>query len=396
MRTLFFIIESMKQQKNGEFIILHIFDIIDNIMKNNRHKKIRVAILFGGKSAEHDVSIMSARNIYQALDKTKYDITVIGVTKVGHWLPMPDNFLLQEPKIKNELVRQENQSDIALVPAKASFSLSETETKKTSFDVVFPVLHGPYGEDGSMQGLLKLVGVPFVGAGVLGSAIGMDKDVMKRLLRDAGLPIGKFITLNIHEKMLPFAYIIKTLGLPVYIKPANLGSSVGVSRVKNSKEYKSALKESFKYDNKIVIEENIEGREIECSVLGNEHPIASLPGEVVANKTHHSFYSYDAKYLDEHGAELLIPAPLGKKQIKTVQDVAVKVFKTLCCEGMGRVDFFLKSDGTLIVNEINTIPGFTSISMYPKLWEASGISYENLLDKLIDLAIERAKRDVRL
>ena len=377
-------------------MILQIFAIINNIMENNKHKKIRVAILFGGKSAEHEVSIMSARNVYQALDKTKYEITVIGVTKAGYWLPMPDNFLLQEPKIKNELARQENQAYISLVPARASFSLSKTETKKTSFDVVFPVLHGPYGEDGSMQGLLKLVGVPFVGAGVLGSAVGMDKDVMKRLLRDAGLPIGKFITLAVHEKIPSFAYIKKTLGLPFYIKPANLGSSVGVNRVKNSKEYKVAIEESFTYDNKIIIEENIEGREIECSVLGNEHPIASLPGEVVTNKTHHSFYSYDAKYLDEHGAELLIPAPLDKKQIKTAQDMAVKVFKTLCCEGMGRVDFFLKTDGTLIVNEINTIPGFTSISMYPKLWEASDMSYTKLIDKLIELAIERFNKEKKL
>src|SRR3989338_10117831 len=195
-------------------MILQIFAIINNIMENNKHKKIRVAILFGGKSAEHEVSIMSARNVYQALDKTKYELTVIGVTKAGHWLPMPDNFLLQEPKIKKELARQENQADIALIPAKASFSLSEAETKKTSFDVVFPVLHGPYGEDGSMQGLLKLVGIPYVGAGVLGSAVGMDKDVMKRLLKEADVPIGKFLTLRNGDKIF-FQKIKKELGLPL-------------------------------------------------------------------------------------------------------------------------------------------------------------------------------------
>src|SRR3990167_10207240 len=217
-------------------MILQIFAIINNIMENNKHKKIRVAILFGGKSAEHEVSIMSARNVYQALDKTKYEITVIGVTKAGYWLPMPDNFLLQEPKIKNELARQENQAYISLVPARASFSLSKTETKKTSFDVVFPVLHGPYGEDGSVQGLLKLVGVPFVGAGVLGSAVGMDKDVMKRLLRDAGLPVVEYWSVRKSELDAFLQSKIPDLPYPVFVKPANMGSSVGITKVHAAEE----------------------------------------------------------------------------------------------------------------------------------------------------------------
>ena len=258
-------------------------------------------------------------------------------------------------------------------------------------DVVFPVLHGPFGEDGSMQGLLKILNIPFVGPSVLGSAVGMDKDVMKKLLKEGGVLIGKFITLHKGEKIL-FKDIKKTLGLPIFIKPANMGSSVGVSKVKNEKEWDSALLEAFKYDTKIVIEEMIYGREIECSVLGNADPIASLPGEIIANQ---DFYSYDAKYIDK-GSVSVIPAKLDEKTTKKVKELAVKTFKVLNCEGMGRVDFFVKKNGAVLVNEINTIPGFTDISMYPKLWEASGISLKNLLDQLIFLAIERFEREAKL
>ncbi len=237
-----------------------------------------------------------------------------------------------------------------------------------------------------------MAGVPFVGVGVLGSAVGMDKDVMKRLLRDAGVPIGKFLTFKQGEKIV-FAKIKKELGLPVFVKPANMGSSVGVSKAKNEKEFKDAVAESFKYDRKIIVEEFIKGREIECSVLGNDKPIASLPGEVIVKA---DFYSYDAKYIDENGAVLKIPADLPKSIIKKVQDIAVKSFKTLSCEGLARVDCFLKENGEVLVNEINTMPGFTSISMYPKLWEASGISYPELIDRLIKLALERFAKEVKL
>jgi len=259
-------------------------------------------------------------------------------------------------------------------------------------DVIFPVLHGPFGEDGSMQGLLKLSGVPFVGAGVLGSAVGMDKDVMKRLLRDAGIKIGKFITLKNNEKV-DFNKIKKELGLPIFIKPANMGSSVGVSKVRNENEFKKAVKKAFTFDVKIIIEEFINGREIECSVLGNDKPMASIPGEVIAS---HEFYSYNAKYIDENGATVQIPAKLEKNIQKKIQELAIKTFQVLNCEGLGRVDFFLKKNGEIFVNEINTLPGFTNISMYQKLWAASGIPQNKLLDRLIDLAIERFNKEQKL
>ncbi|MFA4975149.1 MAG: D-alanine--D-alanine ligase family protein [Candidatus Paceibacterota bacterium] len=314
--------------------------------------KLKIGVLFGGKSAEHDVSISSSKNIIDALDKNKYQIFVIKIEKNGEF-------------------------DLNFV-------------KK--MDLIFPVLHGPYGEDGSMQGLLKILGIPFVGPSVLGSAVGMDKDVMKRLFRDAKIPIGKFITVCAGEKI-SFEKVKKVLGLPMFIKPANMGSSVGINKVKNKKEFEIAVNDAFLYDSKIVIEENINGQEVECSVLGNENPMASIVGEIVPKN---DFYSYKAKYIDGDGAVLLIPARLSKTISKKVQNLAIKVFQTLNCEGMGRVDFFVKKNGEVIVNEINTIPGFTAISMYPKLWEASGIPLSKLLDRLIELAIERFERESKL
>ncbi|MGZ8490050.1 MAG: D-alanine--D-alanine ligase family protein, partial [Candidatus Binatia bacterium] len=259
-------------------------------------------------------------------------------------------------------------------------------------DVVFPILHGPFGEDGTVQGLLKLANLPFVGAGVLGSAVGMDKDVMKRLLRDAGIAIGRFMAFARADKI-SFAEVKRTLGMPLFVKPANLGSSVGISKVAKPSQFSAAVKEAFRYDNKIVIEEFIAGREIECSVLGNDNPIASLPGEIVVNR---DFYSYHAKYLDAHGSRLEIPAKLPAKVIKEIRQTAVRACKALCCQGMARVDFFVQANGRVLVNEINTIPGFTKISMYPKMWEASGISYSKLIDRLIRLALERFRQEQRL
>lgn len=261
-----------------------------------------------------------------------------------------------------------------------------------SIDVVFPVLHGPYGEDGTIQGLLKLANLPFVGAGVLGSAVGMDKDVMKRLLRDSGIPVAKFLVFRKGEEF-SFEKVIKNLGLPIFVKPANLGSSVGITKVKRKSDFKRAVKNAFSFDNKILLEEAVKAREIECSVLGNENPIASIPGEI---KPNHEFYSYEAKYIDENGAEAIIPANLPEKIVKRVQELSIQTFKALNCEGLGRVDCFLKEDGEVLVNEINTIPGFTNISMYPKLWEASGISQTELIDKLITLAIERFEKEKKL
>jgi D-alanine-D-alanine ligase len=355
----------------------------------NNSKKINVALLCGGKSREHEVSLLSARNVYDSLDKNKYNVTIVGIDKMGRWLLVSENSLIEKSGDMGEITPDISDTSVSIIPSSANLQFSDTKHEQTTFDVVIPILHGPYGEDGSVQGLLKLANIPYVGAGVLGSAVGMDKDVMKRLLRDAGLPISAFITLHEHEKPFSFAQIKKKLGLPVFIKPANLGSSVGVSRVETKKEYENAVVEAFKYDNKVIIEEYIPGREIECAILENEEPLASIPGEIATNKSHHAFYSFEAKYLDVHGADLIIPAPLTKKQTRAVQDLAIKVFTTLCCEGMARVDFFLTEDGTFVVNEINTIPGFTSVSMYPKLWEASGISNKKLIDTLIQLAIKR-------
>ena len=311
-------------------------------------KKTVVGILFGGKSAEHEISLLSAKNIIEAIDKEKFDPVPVKIDKTGEW------------EIK----------DLKSIPV----------------DVVFPILHGPFGEDGTVQGLLKIADIPFVGPGVLGSAVGMDKDVMKRLLRDAGLPIGKFLVQKSHEKPISFDEVKTALGNPFFIKPANMGSSVGISKVRSEAEYTAALKDAFQYDTKIVIEEFIPGREIECAVLGNETPIASVPGEIIPI---HDFYSYDAKYIDDKGASLEIPAKLDEQTVKRIQELSIKVFQTLCCEGLSRVDFFLKENNQLVINEINTMPGFTKISMYPKMFEATGVSYTELITRLIELAMER-------
>ncbi len=350
-------------------------------MKN----KLRIAILFGGKSAEHEVSLRSAKNIAEALDRKKYEAVLIGIDKAGHWLPPHTSQTL----LGKVSVEPAAGKEMGLVP---SGGADFAGTGTGGIDVVFPVLHGPFGEDGTVQGLLRLAGVPFVGAGVLGSAVGMDKDVMKRLLRDAGIPIGKFITLREGDK-LSYKDAKKKLGATLFIKPANLGSSVGVSKAKNEAEFTKAVREAFKFDTKILVEEFIKGREVECSVLGNEKPIASTPGEILV---HADFYSYDAKYIDEKGASLQIPAKLSAKTTKLVQELSIKTFKALECEGMGRVDSFVTEDGRVFVNEINTIPGFTSVSMYPKLWEASGLSYPKLIDTLIQLAIVRFRAQSKL
>ncbi len=355
-------------------------------------KKLTVAILFGGKSAEHEISLISARNIVEAMDKNKYEVVAIGIDKQGRWhLDESAHLLLGKSATKVEYRDAKNAA--AIMPGdSATPMVRPTGAGLGAIDVVFPILHGPFGEDGTVQGLLKLANLPFVGASVLGSAVGMDKDVMKRLLRDAKIPIGNFLAFNRSEKI-SFAKVKKALGMPLFVKPANLGSSVGISKVIKAGEFAAAVKEAFRYDNKIVIEEFIKGREIECSVLGNDQPIASLPGEIVVNR---DFYSYDAKYVDDKGARLEIPARLPKATIRKVRDMALRAYKALNCEGMGRIDFFVRADGQVVVNEINTIPGFTKISMYPKMWEASGITYSQLIDRLIQLAIHRHRSERRL
>jgi D-alanine-D-alanine ligase len=356
-------------------------------------KKLRVALLFGGKSAEHEISLISARNIYDAMDKKKYDVVAVGIDKQGRWFVDPQARLLRsvtQPQV--EFGGARNAAAVLPGATKTPMVRPSSGIPFGGIDVVFPVLHGPFGEDGTVQGLLKLANLPFVGAGVLGSAVGMDKDVMKRLLRDAEIPVGKFLVFQ-RGDTLSYGKIKKQLGLPLFVKPANLGSSVGISKVSKKREFRAAIDEAFRYDNKVIIEEYIDGREIECSVLGNDEPAASLPGEIVVR---HDFYSYDAKYIDDQGARLEIPAKLSRSVIRKIRKIAVRAYKALCCEGMARVDFFVQANGRVLVNEINTIPGFTKISMYPKMWEASGLSYPRLIDRLIRLALERARCERRL
>ena len=346
-------------------------------------KKIRVGIVFGGRSLEHEVSLISAKNVIEALDKDKYELILISIDKNGVWHRRDSLSCLMHADDLKQVCLQGNQADIAIVPLSLSTS--------SSVDVVFPILHGTYGEDGTVQGLLKLAGIPFVGSDVLASAACMDKDVTKRLLKEAGLPVGKFLSLFSHEKAkFSFDDVVKRLGLPFFVKPANAGSSVGISKVKREEDFISACEEAFSFDRKILLEEFTKGREIECAILGNEDPAASLPGEIIPT---HDFYSYEAKYLDAAGAVLKFPADLPVAMVKKVQELSIMAFKVLGCEGMARVDFLLREDGALFINEINTIPGFTNISMYPKLWQVSGLPYKELLDRLISLAIERKERE---
>lgn len=355
-----------------------------------------MGILFGGKSAEHEVSLQSAKNIIDAIDKEKYDVTLIGIDKTGQWhLNDSPQFLLNsnDPKA---IALSKTEKGVVIVPGQEGEKLLQLTGSRAAgnVDVIFPVLHGPYGEDGTMQGLLKLANIPFVGAGVLGSAIGMDKDVAKRLLRDAGIPIARFMVVYKWDRdRLPLDEITQSLGLPLFVKPANAGSSVGVSKVKTKEQFMAAVDNAFRFDTKILIEEFVAGREVECAVLGNEAPQASRVGAIIAQQ---EFYSYEAKYIDENGAVLQIPADIPAPVEQELQAIAVRAFQVLCCEGMARVDFFLTADNKAVINEINTIPGFTKISMYPKLWEISGISYPDLIDRLIQLALERHGREQHL
>lgn len=353
----------------------------------------RVAVLFGGESPEHEVSLQSARNVIEAIDTDRWDVTLIGIDRRGRWHTADATRFLSNDADPRRIRLVEGDDDVALVPGVDSeIVVLERGGTLPAVDVVFPVLHGPMGEDGTVQGLLRLAHIPFVGPGVLGSAIGMDKDVAKRLLRDAGIPVAPFITVRDPLAAPSWEEAAADLGSPVFVKPANMGSSVGVSKAEGASEYASAIEGAFRFDDKVLLERTIEGREVECAVLGNERPAASVPGEIVPRG---GFYSYEAKYLDDDGADLVIPADLDEDTTARVRDLAVRTFTTLCCEGMARVDFFLTPDGELIVNEINTIPGFTRISMYPKLWVASGLSYPELIDRLLSLALERSAREDR-
>ena len=353
-------------------------------------KKLTVALLFGGKSGEHEVSLRSAASILKALDREKYEVIPIGITKEGQWRSDPKFLEAAFPEILSNgrtVLLPPDPLDNCLIQV---LSDSKAIGNQARIDVVFPALHGTYGEDGTIQGLLDMANLPYVGAGVLGSSVGMDKDVMKRLLQHAGLPIVDFQVVLDHQwctkKPAVRSSIENQLGYPCFVKPANLGSSVGISKVKNATALDSAMDLAVQYDRKIIIEKGLDVREIECSVLGNDDPLASLPGEIVPSR---EFYDYESKYLDE-SSRLLIPAPLEASQTKAVQELAISTFLVTECSGLARVDFFLEKTTNLIyVNEINTLPGFTSISMYPKLWQATGLGYSELIDRLIQLAIDR-------
>lgn len=383
-------------------------------------KKIRVGILFGGRSGEHEISLLSAASVFKAIDQSRYEVVPIGITKEGRWVTSGDaeRLLAGKPLASERHLRagdpeatsaaavlQSGQS--VVVPPEPHHSGSsmtpfQTDTpgrraadRAINVDVIFPVLHGTFGEDGTVQGLLELADLPYVGAGVLGSAAGMDKDIMKSLFRAAGLPIVKHVTVlrsdwESNPKKAQKG-IEATLKYPVFVKPANLGSSVGISKAHDRKELGPAMDEAALYDRKIVIEQGVGGkrgkaREIECAVLGNDNPEASVPGEIVPSA---EFYDYSAKYLDE-GSQLIIPAKLSKAEAKKVQQLAVAAFRAVDCSGLARVDFLMEPKSRRIyLNEINTMPGFTAISMYPKLWAASGMSYPELIDRLIQLGRAR-------
>ena len=388
-------------------------------------KKIRVGILFGGRSGEHEVSLLSAASVFNAIDKNKYEVVPVGITKEGRWLTSADAERLLQGKAPDQDSQQLRAGDPDATPGAALLakgeavvvppepqrqgsSLTPFETdaraagltrraadRAINVDIIFPVLHGTFGEDGTIQGLLELADIPYVGAGVLGSAAGMDKDIMKSLFRAIGLPIVKHVTaLRTEWETNPKKVqrlVESKLKYPVFVKPANLGSSVGISKARQRQELGPAIQEAAKFDRKIVIEQGVGGRkqkarEIECSVLGNDQPKASVPGEIVPGK---EFYDYTAKYLDE-GSQLIIPAKLTKAETRKVQELAVKAFQAVDCSGLARVDFLMDpKNGKIYVNEINTMPGFTAISMYPKLWAASGLSYPDLIERLIEFGLER-------
>jgi len=356
---------------------------------------VTVGILFGGRSGEHEVSRCSAASVFTHLDRAKYNVVVIGIDYDGRW------YLQDKPEVVHDdsfgtvlKLEKRNECFINHYERDGRLYLYNSVTgDEVAADVLFPVVHGTFCEDGTLQGLLDLSSVPYVGAGVAGSAIGMDKDIAKRLLRDAGIPVVPWIKITKinwnDERDKIITQICDDIGFPCFIKPANAGSSVGISKVKNISGIDKAVTEAFLWDYKILVEKGIDAREIEIAILGNELPEASIPGEIRPN---HEFYSYEAKYIDADGAQLIIPAELDAETAKNMQNTAIKSYSALECSGMARVDFFLdKKTGEFFLNEINTIPGFTSISMYPKLWEHTGIVYKELINRLIDLAFNRAE-----
>ncbi|HEY5747320.1 MAG TPA: D-alanine--D-alanine ligase family protein [Chryseolinea sp.] len=349
-------------------------------------KKKKVAILYGGRSVEHAVSVNSARNIFEFLDKSKFEPLPIGISKSGQWF-------LTEGVSKD--IHKGQTLGLSLNAGKPTFLL-EKSGKKFSVDILFPVLHGTDGEDGSIQGLIKAMDLPMVGTGVLGSSLSMNKIVAKRLMREAGLPVTDFVTFRYDEKdKISFTALSKKLGLPFMVKAASLGSSVGVAKVKSKKDFAAAVEEAFKYDDEMLAEQYITGREIECAVLGNHPPEASQPGEIVISKNY-EFYTFDAKYVDPDAVRIDVPAKLPKGIAEKIRKASVKAYEALHCKDFSRIDLFLDKKGNIYINEINTIPGFTNSSMYPMMWKERGVSFAELITRLITLAQERYDRGKRI
>lgn len=365
-------------------------------------RKIRVGVIFGGRSGEHEVSIISAESVMKALDKNKYEVIPIGITKKGKWISGPNAVKTLKTGLRGKLAIIEKMvtpdaTKKSLVAVKNNKLVSK-HTSQNKIDVIIPILHGPYGEDGTVQGLFELANIPYVGAGVLGSAIGMDKVIQKKLFKQAGLPVVKFISFVKTEWLKNKKRIIKNikdnLGFPCFTKPANLGSSVGIAKIHSHNELKKGVENALKYDRKVIVEKGVKNaQEIEISVLGNDHPTVSVPGEIIPSK---EFYDYYAKYIDG-ASKIIIPAKIPRAVTKKIQKIALKAYQACDCCGMARVDFLVeKKNHKIYLSEINTIPGFTSISMYPKLWAASGLAYSKLLEKLIQLALQRHQEKNKL
>jgi len=342
--------------------------------------KLHVGVICGGRSAEHEVSLQSAKNILAALDRQRFIAHIIGIDKQGHWYGCDEADFLHAP------------DDPAHIALKPSGPAADPFSLLAPLDVAFPIVHGTLGEDGSLQGLLRMAGLPFVGSSVIGSAIAMDKDIAKRLLCQAGLPVAPFVCLR-RDEVADYSALTAELGEILFIKPANQGSSVGVSKVRNEEEFTAALELAFTFDHKVLVESFIPGREIECAVLGNADRQASVCGEVVVFD---EFYAYDTKYIAADGAQTVIPADISAEIQYQIQHIALRAFAVLECTGMARVDIFLSTNNWIIINEINTLPGFTQISMYPKLWQASGLDYSDLISRLLDLALEKQQNDNQL
>lgn len=345
--------------------------------------KQNLAIIFGGKSTEHEISILSAKSILKHLDRSGFNLSVIKIDTSGHWWLMDENNLDDNSGVP-----------VTLIPGKPKTELISLKDGSliTTLDVAFPVLHGVFGEDGTIQGLFKMVDLAFVGCDVLSASSCMDKDVTKRLLRDSGINVAPYLIAT-NQHIPSFEEVENELSMPVFIKPANLGSSVGVYKVSDKAGYDEKIKQALGYDHKVLIERLIIGKEVECSVLGNEEPKASLPGEIITNT---DFYDFESKYVDSNASRTQIPASITEEQIDIVRETAVKAYQTMSCQGLARVDFFVTTDDEVMINEINTLPGFTNISMYPKMWEASGIGYSELLSLLIELAITKHEKDAVL